>query len=338
METSKKTEGGVKPRSSVDTRPQINANGNVVSEADAKKLAKSQPVSFLTRLGQIYFCMILLQYTPFLGLEIIFTTIVRLIRKHLLGITADFNGYSYEIVKPFIWLAFRVAGVQLKVSKPANVRLNSETTIFLYTHSSNIDVMTLLYLLPSPISFVAKAELLRLPLFGAIFRWGRTIPIEREVLSEAKNSLHVAEGYLKQGRHVALAPEGTRRRRASLPGRSGGETLAEFKKGSFHVAKNTGVRMLPVLLSGANRLFGPSNALVNPGTLYVDFLEPVTKEEVRAAKDHEELRLHTQKLISDKLRVRVDEEVLGRPGDNFLWIVGYTLFLFGCLWLAFMRK
>ena len=97
----------------------------------------------------------------------------------------------------------------------------------------------MLYLLPNHISYLSKASLLKLPVLGQLLAYGETVPIIRESLAEAKTALVVIEDKLRQGRHVAIAPEGGRRRKVSDPRI---DNFLEFKKGPFHVAKHTGVQ------------------------------------------------------------------------------------------------
>jgi putative phosphoserine phosphatase/1-acylglycerol-3-phosphate O-acyltransferase len=182
-----------------------------------------------------------------------------------------------------------------------------------------LDVLFMLYLLPNNISFIAKESLLKVPLLGPILQWGETIPILRENLTEAKHALGVAIDKLKSGRHVAIAPEGTRRRKPSIT-EDDASPLLDFKKGPFHVAKSAGTRIIPVLVSGANRLGGRN---LKAGTIYVNFLDPITSDFVNSNINYEQLRVHTKEIFSKNLKVRSNEEVFGKEGNNLPWILGF---------------
>jgi 1-acyl-sn-glycerol-3-phosphate acyltransferase len=62
---------------------------------------------------------------------------------------------------------------------------------------------------------------------------------------------------------LAMAPEGTRRRKLSDGSE---ETIRELKKGPFYVAKDLKADIVPILLEGAHRL-NYDAILANPGTI-----------------------------------------------------------------------
>ena len=65
-----------------------------------------------------------------------------------------------------------------------------------------------------------------------------------------------------------IAPEGTR----SLDGK-----LGDFKKGAFHVAKNTGITIIPVGLKGAYQAKNKKDWRIKPSVLTIVFGQPITK-------------------------------------------------------------
>ena len=195
----------------------------------------------------------------------------------------------------------------------------------------------LLLVLPPKLSFLAKDSLFKIPILSFYARYGKCIPITRENLADAKHSLSVAEDRLRDGRHVVLAPEGTPRRSKSNTSK-GDENIAEFKKGPFHVAKHVPSRIVPIIFSGSYRILPPNNYTINAGTLYINFLQPISKEIIEAFPSYEELRLHVQKTMRTHAKARTDAEVLVRRVDNFWWIVGYTVFLAGLIYLTFKPK
>ncbi len=94
--------------------------------------------------------------------------------------------------------------------------------------------------LPREISFLAKEELFRTPLLGAVIRAYNAIPIRRGVadLSGMARAIEV----LKQGGALLMFPEGTRRRDGDLhPARPGVGMLAV----------NAEVPILPVFIAGS---------------------------------------------------------------------------------------
>ena len=65
----------------------------------------------------------------------------------------------------------------------------------------------------------------------------------RTNIKKALSSLKVVEDSITNDKvSVLIAPEGTRSRDGHL---------GIFKKGAFHIAKNTGVKIIPVIIDGA---------------------------------------------------------------------------------------
>jgi 1-acyl-sn-glycerol-3-phosphate acyltransferase len=59
---------------------------------------------------------------------------------------------------------------------------------------------------------------------------------------------------------VLVFPEGTR---------GDSDTIGDFKKGGFHLAKSAGVPILPVGLRGSRSVFPKGSLLVHPGVIEV---------------------------------------------------------------------
>jgi len=123
------------------------------------------------------------------------------------------------------------------------------TYIIMMNHSSFIDVF-IFPLIPRGIyTGVTAVENFKMPIFSSLIRRIKAIPIERENIGAAIESIKKAEMVLNQGIHVGILPEGTR----TLNGRVG-----SLKKGGFHMAINTHTPIVPVGVIGAFN-FKPKN-------------------------------------------------------------------------------
>jgi 1-acyl-sn-glycerol-3-phosphate acyltransferase len=140
-----------------------------------------------------------------------------------------------------------------------------EARIFVSNHVSWYDVLVLLAHLPR-YSFVAKAELFRVPLFGAAARAVGTIPIERENRRAAFQSYEEAAVRIRGGRNVVVFPEGTR---------GTGYELRPFKKGPFVLAIAAGVPIVPTLVHGTIAVLPRNSLWMRRGRVDVHLLEPV---------------------------------------------------------------
>ena len=90
--------------------------------------------------------------------------------------------------------------------------------------------------------------------------------IVRQKIKKALVSLKVAEETIKQGTSFLISPEGTR----TLTGEIG-----PFKKGPFHLAKNTNATIVPIALRGGFRAKRKNDWRLQPGVLTVIFGDPI---------------------------------------------------------------
>jgi 1-acyl-sn-glycerol-3-phosphate acyltransferase len=140
-----------------------------------------------------------------------------------------------------------------------------EPHIFVSNHVSWYDVLALSLVLPQ-YSFVAKAELFKVPLLGAAARAVGTIPIERDNRKAAFQSYEEAAVRIRGGRNVVVYPEGTR---------GPSYALRPFKKGPFVLAVAAGVPIIPTLIHGTIEANPRGTLKVTPGVVDVYLLDPV---------------------------------------------------------------
>lgn len=163
------------------------------------------------------------------------------------------------------------AGVRIRVHG-AEQLAESRTTprVFASNHVSWFDVFVLASLIPR-FAFVAKAELLRIPIFGPGALAVGTVPIDRNNRKSAFASYEEAAARIAGGRSVVVFPEGTRG--TAYP-------LRPFKKGPFVLAIAARAPIVPTVVYGTLPIF-PKKAWrlqTGGGIVDVHFLEPVPVE------------------------------------------------------------
>ena len=165
-------------------------------------------------------------------------------------------------------LALAAAGVTMDVVGAENLWA-ARPAVFIFNHQSQLDVIIMASLLRSDFTGVAKKELQNDPMFGPLGWLADVAFIDRANTEEAKKALAPAVQALRDGRSLAMAPEGTR---------SATPRLGPFKKGAFHVAMQAGVPIVPVVIRNAGELMPSHGVLISSGTLDVAVLPPVSTE------------------------------------------------------------
>jgi 1-acyl-sn-glycerol-3-phosphate acyltransferase len=174
----------------------------------------------------------------------------------------------------------RAAGIKIKIDGYENVPAG-RSCIFMCNHVSNLDPPVVLPLLPGRSSVLLKKELMSIPILGRAMRMGKFVPVSRGHRRDAAQaSVAAAADALHSGLHILVYPEGTR----SLDGR-----LSNFKKGPFFLAKETKAPIIPIALSGTQKMMRKGSYAITPGLARVQLLPAVepsdyaTREELMVA-------------------------------------------------------
>jgi 1-acyl-sn-glycerol-3-phosphate acyltransferase len=121
----------------------------------------------------------------------------------------------------------------------------SERYIYISNHSSFLDAVMLVRVLPHSFKPLGKAELARTPIFGVIYR-KVVIMIDRGSQESRERSVNELKWELFRGQSVLIFPEGTMNR-TNAP-------LKEFYDGAFRIAIETQTALAPVVLINARKL------------------------------------------------------------------------------------
>lgn len=208
-----------------------------------------------------------------------------------LGSMAGIIGIPYTLLVGDISLLYRVAmwitnagvraaGIKIEINGYENVP-TGRSCIFMCNHVSNLDPPVVLPLLPGRSSVLLKKELMGIPILGRAMRMGKFVPVSRGHRRDAAQaSVEAAADALRSGLHILVYPEGTR----SPDGR-----LSNFKKGPFFLAKETQAPIIPIALSGTQKMMRKGSYAITPGLAKVQLLPAVepsdyaTREELMVA-------------------------------------------------------
>jgi 1-acyl-sn-glycerol-3-phosphate acyltransferase len=170
----------------------------------------------------------------------------------------------YEVAMKTVRTSLRIAKIKVRVEGLENIPPG--VCIFAANHTSNVDPLAFVPAIPRRVSVLLKNELFRIPILSTAMRLAKFVPVDRADKEAAVASVEVALRVLKEGLSLAAYPEGTR----SPDGR-----LKPFKKGTFAIAIEAGVPIVPVSVSGAQHLMRKGEWTIRPGEIVVRFGLPV---------------------------------------------------------------
>lgn len=218
----------------------------------------------------------------------------------------------YLIARLWTRLILQIGGITVNV-EGLNSLDSKRQYLFVVNHQSNIDIPVLIQALPNfQLRWIAKKELLWVPLFGWAMWASKHITVNRTDSLDALKSLDTAKRRIAAGISVVIFPEGTR----SIDGK-----LLPFKRGGFLLALKTRTAIVPVTISGTGKLLPKGDWRIRGGEIKVTIGAPLTVENFRAgglrglsAQVHEIIAasLHTGEPTSEYRESRTSAAILSQ--------------------------
>ena len=191
-----------------------------------------------------------------------------------------------------IWGAKVICGVHARLH---NVdRLPDSPVVLLPKHQSTWETFAFPGLMPHPLCYVFKRELLFIPFFGWAMARMDMIHIDRSKRAEAWN-LVAAQGreFMNKGHWVIMFPEGTRIARGQR---------GTYKAGGTRLAIATSRPVLPIAVTSA-RCWPRKSFVLKPGVIDVSIGHPIPSD----GREPDELMREVETWIEAEMR-RLDPE------------------------------
>jgi 1-acyl-sn-glycerol-3-phosphate acyltransferase len=177
-------------------------------------------------------------------------------------------GVSRVVAGPFLHLLWRP-----EITGAKNIPA-SGGAILASNHLSIMDSIFLPLMVPRPVTFVAKADYFTgtKPMqraAAAYLRATKQLSVDRDASRSAMDMLEAALGLLREGRLFGIYPEGTR----SPDGR-----LYRGRSGIGWLALNSGLPVIPVAMSGTDRVLPPGHVIPTFAKIRITVGEPLSFE------------------------------------------------------------
>lgn len=199
------------------------------------------------------------------------------------------------------WLAVAVhsgewiLGIKNRVTGMENLPQGAtDGVVLLVKHQSTWETLLMPVIMPHPLAYVFKKELLQIPFFGWAMGRLDMIHIDRSKRAQAFGKV-VKQGktLLDKGTWVIMFPEGTRVDRG---------TKGTYKTGGSRLAVETGVPVVPVAVTSAK--CWPRKALIKrPGVVDISIGKPIAS----AGRTADDLMAEVEAWIEAEMR-RLDPD------------------------------
>ncbi|GGH52887.1 1-acyl-sn-glycerol-3-phosphate acyltransferase [Comamonas phosphati] len=230
-----------------------------------------------------------------MGITVIPYTLALLAARWLGGSSSK----AYRIARAWLALSVNSArsiiGIQYRVQGMENLPTDpGQGVVLLVKHQSTYETFLMPAIMPRPLAYVFKKELLKLPFFGWSIGALDMVHIDRAQGSRAFHKV-VEQGkrLLNKGIWVIMFPEGTRVERGQR---------GEYKTGATRLAIMAGVPVVPIAVTSAK--CWPRKAFIKkPGIVDVSIGKPIASQ----GRKHDELMKEVESWIESEMQ-RLDPE------------------------------
>ncbi|MDQ0148389.1 lysophospholipid acyltransferase family protein [Eubacterium multiforme] len=199
--------------------------------------------------------------------------------------------YGQDVFGKWSEVTIKTVGMDIEIKGYENIP--NETCTFIGNHMSILDIPVLRYASKRGIGFIAKKEVLKVPVLGFWVKHMNCVALDRDNVREAIKVIAKGVEFLKSGYDMAIFPEGTRAKDGKVH---------EFKKGSIKLATKAKVPIVPFSIDGTSKCF-EDNRKFSKGKVTIVFGKPIYTDNL--TKEEEKT-----------LTERVQKEVI----NNMIWV------------------
>ena len=235
----------------------------------------------------------------FRTIRVIFKVIVYMFKKQKL--LKEINkiekaGNEQEVkekIAPLVidWAKYCVdaTGTQVEVTGIENVPTD-RSVVYIGNHQGIFDIPLLLGYIPYQKAFIAKIEILKIPILSDWMKLMKCVFLARKSPRQSVEAMHQGIENVKNGYSMVIFPEGTR---------SKGGPVKEFKPGSFKLAFQAEADIVPVTIDGTWKIY-EEHKKINPAKIKLT-IHPAVKTEGLNKDELREIPAQVQKIVESAL-------------------------------------
>ncbi len=187
--------------------------------------------------------------------------------------------------------AFRVvifiSGVKTTVIGEENVP-QDKSVLYVGNHRSIFDIVLTYPRVPNPTGFIAKKEILKVPLLNIWMIYMDCLFLDRKDLRKGLEMVLTAIDKVKNGISIFIYPEGTRNK-TDAP-------LGEFHKGSFKIAQKSGCPIVPVVVTRTEEILEKHAPFIKSAKVTIEYCKPIILSEL-SKEDQKNIDQYVKEII-----------------------------------------
>lgn len=182
-----------------------------------------------------------------------------------------------------------VTGAQVEVTGIENIP-TERSVVYIGNHQGIFDIPLLLGYIPYQKAFIAKIEILKIPMISDWMKLMKCVFLDRKNPRQSIEAMHQGMENVKNGYSMVIFPEGTRNK---------GGPVKEFKPGSFKLAFQSEADIVPVTIDGTWKIY-EENKKIKPASIKLT-IHPAVKTEGLSKDELREIPAQVQKIVESAL-------------------------------------
>lgn len=200
------------------------------------------------------------------------------------------NEYIHKVTSKWAMSQVKMSGAKVKVFGEENIPKDIPV-LFISNHQGNFDIALFMSYIDKPKGYVAKIEMKKVPIVRTWMEYINCVFMDRSNLRKSAEAIMEGVKILKSGYSLVIFPEGTRSR---------GDTMGEFKAGSFKLATKAKVPIVPVTIKGSYKLMEQNGKKIKPAEVEM-YIHPMIETANLTKEDLEALPSRVKAIIESKL-------------------------------------
>lgn len=200
--------------------------------------------------------------------------------------------------------AFRVvaflSGTKVITVSEENVP-KDKAVLYVGNHRSFYDIILTYPKVPRPTGYVAKKEMLKVPLLSVWMKYLHCLFLDRDNIKEGLKTILQAIEMVKSGISVCIFPEGTRNKTA--------DTFLPFHDGSFKIAEKSGAPIIPMTIVNSAAVFEDHFPKIKKATVVIEYGKPIYLNEM--SREEKKVIGATVKAVIEETYFRNKEKYFG---------------------------
>ncbi len=182
-----------------------------------------------------------------------------------------------------------ISGVKRTVIGEENVP-KDQAVLYVGNHRSIFDIVIAYPRVPNPTGFIAKKEILKVPLLNIWMIYLDCLFLDRKDIRKGLEMVLTAIDKVKNGISIFIYPEGTRNKTD--------QPLGEFHKGSFKIAQKSGCPIVPVVMNHSDEIFEKHIPFIRRTKVVIEYCKPIVMSEL-SKEDQKNIDQYVKNIIEE---------------------------------------